>query len=454
LVLPASKTRREIFDSLQMAVLAKSQDTLLIWYPFQDDKIINGMSEVVPPVVDPARAVESPSLPVADSVRSELHRILQSPEFKSSRRCQGFLTFVVEQTLAGHPLKERTIGAEVFGRDASYNTNEDGIVRIRASEVRKRLGLYYATSGKTDEVLIELPVGSYVPTFSLGSREIERSNALLPKALTIAAAPATGWIGQASGVAQSWSIRSKLAVAGALLVTASIVILAGFKIYARATVLDQFWEPVLRSKMPVMVVTAYAPVYFPRDIDAKPNSDFVFLPDQYVGGGDLLAAAKVSGLLSRAGHAYSVRVGNAASFEDLRSAPAVLIGYSSTHWEAVTRGFRFFVNDHDRGVITDNGKPTDWYPHHLGPDFHTDEDYAVVSRAFDPQTHTLIVLVSGCTQYGTDAAAQLITDPALLAEALRGAPAGWQRKNLQLVLHMKVIADSPASPQVIASYYW
>jgi hypothetical protein len=131
----------------------------------------------------------------------------------------------------------------------------------------------------------------------------------------------------------------------------------------------------------------------------------------------------------------------------------VLIGYSSTYWQDVTKGFRFFI-DHDQGAVNDNGKPTDWYPHHLRTDFHTDEDYAILSRAFNPQTHTMIVLVSGCTQYGTEAAAELVTNPVLLAEALRGAPDGWQRKNLQLVLHVKVIANAPASPQVIASHYW
>jgi hypothetical protein len=75
-----------------------------------------------------------------------LRRILESPEFRSTKRCQDFLTFIVGQTLAGFPLKERTVGAGVFGRDAAYDTNEDGIVRIKASEVRKRLGLYYAGS--------------------------------------------------------------------------------------------------------------------------------------------------------------------------------------------------------------------------------------------------------------------------------------------------------------------
>jgi len=62
------------------------------------------------------------------------------------------------------------------------------------------------------------------------------------------------------------------------------------------------------------------------------------------------------------------------------------------------------------------GNPLIGFPHHLSSDFHTDEDYALVSRSFDGQTHTMIVLVSGFTQYGTEAAAEVITDPTLLAE--------------------------------------
>ena len=61
-----------------------------------------------------------------EAVRAQLQRILESSEFRSSRRCQDFLTFIVGQTLAGQPLKERTVGAGVFGREASYDTNEDG----------------------------------------------------------------------------------------------------------------------------------------------------------------------------------------------------------------------------------------------------------------------------------------------------------------------------------------
>jgi hypothetical protein len=66
----------------------------------------------------------------------------------------------------------------------------------------------------------------------------------------------------------------------------------------------------------------------------------------------------------------------------------------------------------------------------------------------------MLVEIAGITQYGTDAASDLVTNPELMAEALHGAPSGWQAKNLQLVLHVKVISGAPSSPKVVAHYFW
>jgi hypothetical protein len=188
------------------------------------------------------------------------------------------------------------------------------------------------------------------------------------------------------------------------------------------------------------------------DTQVVSRGNFIRLDDQYVGGGDLVAASRISVMLNRTGHPYSVKMGSTA-FQDLSSSPSVLIGYSSTQWQEVTKDLRFFIDDSDRGMIRDFGKATDWYPR-LTPDRHTNEDYAIISRSLNPQTHSILVLVTGCTQYGTEAAANLITNPELFAEALHGVPDGWQRKNLQLVLQVKVIANSPASTKLIATYYW
>src|SRR6516164_5774235 len=103
-------------------------------------------------------------------VREELERVLASAEFRTSKRSQEFLRYVVEHALNGQAehLKERIIGIEVFGRSTDYDPGEDATVRVKAGEVRKRLGLYYAEQGVHNPLRIELPLGTYIPEFRSG----------------------------------------------------------------------------------------------------------------------------------------------------------------------------------------------------------------------------------------------------------------------------------------------
>ncbi len=104
---------------------------------------------------------------VGDQVRSELARILSSPEFSRSPQLQRLLSFVTIETLAGRNdrLKEYTIGVEVFARPASYDPRLDSLVRVEARRLRGLLEQYYANPGNTAKLRIELPRGSYVPVF-------------------------------------------------------------------------------------------------------------------------------------------------------------------------------------------------------------------------------------------------------------------------------------------------
>jgi eukaryotic-like serine/threonine-protein kinase len=103
----------------------------------------------------------------ADVVRLELESVISSDAFAGSPRCQDFLKLVVEHALAGEleGLSERTIGVEMFGRPADYDTSNDAIVSVRATEVRKRLAQYYREAARTPVVRIELLPGSYIPDF-------------------------------------------------------------------------------------------------------------------------------------------------------------------------------------------------------------------------------------------------------------------------------------------------
>jgi hypothetical protein len=389
-----------------------------------------------------------------NAIREEMNRILASHEFRASKRSQEFLRYVVEHTLTGRSdtLKERTIGIDVFGRSSAYDPSNDATVRVKAGEVRKRLGLYYATEGARDPVRIELPAGAYVPEFHL--RETEVVAEPPPPPLTQSAAPELA-------VAQPGVRRTARDVKIGVTILVAALAIGAFtwlRIRPSNTALDQFWAPVLEGGSAVSLCAAFVPVYSLDDgkaaQSAKPE-DFTFLSDQFVGGGDLIAVSRLSAMLTRMRKPYNVRVGNSVSFHDLRSAPAILVGYSYTRWKEISSEMRYFIDGSRRPVaITDNGAPTPWALPNLPADRHTNEDYAIVSRVFHPDTHAMLVEVAGITQYGTDAAADLVTNEDLLGEALRGAPAGWRNKNLQLVLHVKVIAGAPTSPKIVTKHFW
>ena len=78
------------------------------------------------------------------AILRELDAIVNCVYFRPSKRYPGFLRHIVQEQLSGrgHELKERTIGIELLGREATYDTNEDPIVRVTAAEVRKRLTQY------------------------------------------------------------------------------------------------------------------------------------------------------------------------------------------------------------------------------------------------------------------------------------------------------------------------
>lgn len=101
-------------------------------------------------------------------VREHLEKLVASHAFAGSKRTQDFLRLIVGHALEGDldSLRERMIGAEMFGRPVSYDTGSDSVVRVRASEARKKLALYYSEDREEKRpVRIELPSGSYVPRF-------------------------------------------------------------------------------------------------------------------------------------------------------------------------------------------------------------------------------------------------------------------------------------------------
>ena len=99
-----------------------------------------------------------------DAVRAEIGRLLESPSFRTSKRCREFLEYIVEHTMNGSSgaLKERSLGVALFQLPQVFDTGQHTIVRVTANEVRKKLAQHYlAENGSSHGVRIDLLPGSY-----------------------------------------------------------------------------------------------------------------------------------------------------------------------------------------------------------------------------------------------------------------------------------------------------
>jgi adenylate cyclase len=103
-----------------------------------------------------------------EAISHQLDQMLSSSDFHASPQQTALLKFVVNQTLAGNAneIKGYTVATEVFGRRSDFDQSIDPVVSIQAARVRRALERYYLTAGQNDPVRIDIPKGTYVPTFS------------------------------------------------------------------------------------------------------------------------------------------------------------------------------------------------------------------------------------------------------------------------------------------------
>lgn len=100
-------------------------------------------------------------------IRTALAKILGDAEFERNANSAQFLSFVVEETLAGRGdrLKGFTIATSALGRNSDFDPSSSAAVRVQANRLRHLLDDYYLGPGSQDPVRIALPLGSYQPQF-------------------------------------------------------------------------------------------------------------------------------------------------------------------------------------------------------------------------------------------------------------------------------------------------
>jgi len=423
-------------------------------------------------------AVNSQSLtgePGEQDVRGELDRIVASRVFRGSHRCQKFLQYVVTKTLEGDSkfLKERTLAVHVFGREATEDLSEDSIVRVGAREVRKRLAQYYIDEGANDPLRIELPAGSYIPSFQrhrpAAPTDVETE---LPQEQTTPPLPA---------LSPRLPLNRKAWILSAIVVVGCLTGLTWTTIYTPQSAFDTFWQPAFEEKAPLMIAIAHPIVYQPslraqrfdasrngyltppvqRPIDVPPNllngSDFVPTVNQYVGFGDAEAAFRLSSLFAQHHAGSRVRLASRMDFNDLRGSATALIGAYTNRWTmdlTENMRYRFEYDAEGKPCIAEASVGCRWTLTTKADDGRSAEDYILLCRLPHSATNGFTVVCAGLNVYGTEEAGRIISDPESLTPILRKLPKYWPNHNLQMVLHVAVVGDAPAQSEVLSVYSW
>ena len=427
----------------------------------------------------PKSAPESLSSTLAPEpavVREQLDRLVSHPLFANSKRYPALLAYAVEQTLRGNSseLKERSIGVEVFGRLADYDANADPIVRITAGEVRKKLAQYYNDSGHGDELVIELPTGSYVPVFH-APEPAEMPRGLVPVEPIAMPAPEPR-PAPAPVLQQRNATRSIVIWLPWLLLPLGILAAGDLGIrygkrnpdVAPPTLIDRFWAPITSGAS--LVTYCLGEPAKNLDLDEINSYDTPVPPSKpeplyfrlhlsgHLSLADVITLTRTVAPMEAQHKAFRVLPASEATFAELREGPIVLVGAFDNIWTLrVTQKLRFGFDSKDGvALIVDrkSRQQTTWATAWDLPYQKLSRDYAIIARIHDQTTGQPVIVAAGISEEGTEAAGESVYNPEYLEALLKNAPSNWEQMNMEAVIQTQVIEGHPGPPQVQAVEFW
>lgn len=395
-------------------------------------------------------------IPAREEKLEQLERLLGSRILQGSESLRAFLRFVVTKAVDNQDasLKEYTIATEVFGRSNNYDSRSDSVVRVQAGRLRSKLQEYYATEGKHDKILIDLPKGHYSPTFAYieGTNGSTASEGLAPEIASIPvkqSAIKASWTGLAIGALallafalgvlafnyKSDASRLKDSLASKTIQPAEVQAaspLWGDFFHSPEPVLVAFSNALFRGTaetgMKVLKPMGSAPTNVgspaaSQTSGVKEGSESV-VTDHYTGIGEVLGVYSLGDLFYKASRSIRVKRSLMLTWDDLKTENIIILGSPAENFvlrdlpqqqDFVFQPLKDDKQNMSLGIV--NTKPkTGEQPTYLarqeGPSrSQISEDYAVISllRGLD-EKHRLMIL-AGITTFGTQAAAEYVTKP-------------------------------------------
>ncbi|WP_145975877.1 tetratricopeptide repeat protein [Ruegeria atlantica] len=103
----------------------------------------------------------------ATRVKYALDQVLASDIFGKAERLRNFLSYVVEEAIAGRSeaILGKTIAQDVYFKSFASDDGHINVVRVDAGRLRRKLQQYYETAGAGDDLRIHIDSGGYAPWF-------------------------------------------------------------------------------------------------------------------------------------------------------------------------------------------------------------------------------------------------------------------------------------------------
>jgi hypothetical protein len=397
--------------------------------------------------------------------RAQVERLLADPLFSQSKRYASFLRYVTERALEHNrePLTERSLGLEVFGRHANYDTDADPIVRVTASEVRKRLSQYYEDPAHANEIRILVHKGTYLVEF-------------MPPGLQPAAPAEVVTLPPPEPLLEPATRRDKRTTRHyvAIAMAAVVLLVVAFEVLRpRPSIQERFWAPVVDGPLDISVSFPQFSDHVKFEGDENPKLSWTDpltpTPDpmevswavysrRLVHGSDVAVTARIAEFLGSRGKHANIRGEHDLTMRDLREAPGVILGGLNNQWTSrLLPQARFtFAGEGTQRFIRDSQNPASklWSFDAKVRSSDRTKDFIIISRVSDSVSGRVTVLAGGFSAWGTEAAVELLTDPNQMQKVLAVAPRKWDARNLQIVLECSVVSRESGIPRFLAAHFW
>ena len=374
-------------------------------------------------------------------------RIIESPHLAGSVRLRDFLLHVTACAIRETPedATEQQIGIQVFQKHPGFNSSEDSVVRSQARLLRLKLSAYFNAEGEAEPLIMEIPKGHYLPVFFPAGEGIRNHS---PSISRIA-------LHRKRFANHPWRIAAAILLI--LLGLSAIGVRLWQRHHASSQPISRLWAPFLAGDPPLVIYSNAVFIgdskrgmrYAASDGSDNQATDRV---DNYTGIGELVSVHELTQLFDQHRAEFTLKRSLLVTWDEARERNLIFIGSAaennSLKTMPSTQDFTFTATSDAAGIINRhprNGEPAAY----IRPEHPLTKDYAIIALlpGIQPDLHMLVF--SGLTTLGTEAAVEYAATPETAAELMKQIAPDGKVHNFEALLEVDISGGVPLQPNLV-----